>query len=394
MNFFETKELIDVLKSLEAKPFNTFQTIESIVGENTISRMVSYFLGSEWNHGMGLILPTLILKDLIKKRNFKYSKIEFTETESRFNWTTNKGRFIDIVTVFKNERDETTLILGIETKIWAGEQANQLGDYQSALAKKFPDCPTAMIFLSPSGYFPRTALKKHTCAVFPYDYVSFAKLILKASQTPRAGSELLKQLGDQMKTGYTKSISEADKAKIADLWENHRESLEKLVSFGRRVKTPRYFLTELMPSYLSSIDLSEAAFLKWANPLLSAIPWEYNFVLNDINGRLMNESLNFEIYYMICNKLRAPAENSSWDIRLMAYLGNGGDSKVARAFAEKYAKKSGVALNIKNQWSRWICLELGDQIDLGDFSRKDAERIAKKFREFEKRTYKILITCL
>lgn len=60
MNFFEGAELNNLLKNLETKPFNFFQTVESLLGENAISKMISYYMDSESNHGMGLILPLSI----------------------------------------------------------------------------------------------------------------------------------------------------------------------------------------------------------------------------------------------------------------------------------------------------------------------------------------------
>jgi len=396
MKFWEDPKLFPLLNSLESKPFNLFHTLEDLLGENSISKIISYFLGSENSHGMGLAFSLNLVDDLIKggklpkslRTDGTLSKI--SEVETVFNWATTKKRFVDIVAIFRDEDGKALLVLGFETKIWAGEQRDQVRDYQRALLDAFPDVLSRMIFLSPNGYLPSTADASSSCRCFPVSYVAFSKVIVRTAKSEKQSARFLSDLGEFMKTGFVKSISDDDEKQIKELWEKHPESLTHVVMHGKRVKSPRYFVTEILSAALSSDDLEDVAVFRWAYPIKVAVPYEYNFVLNDINAKLKKAGYTFQIFYMIYNQSKRPVDDHNWDVRLMLWPDRA-EWKKAKAFADSYSKVSGIALSSKNQWLPWICLELGPTINFGKHSNRDAGKVVSIIRAFEKRTYSTLL---
>lgn len=399
MKFWEDPKLFHLLNSLESKPFNLFHTLEDLLGENTISKIICYFLGSENSHGMGLAFSQNLVDDLIKggklpkalRSDGTLSKV--AEVEAVFNWATAKKRFVDIVAIFRDEDGKALLVIGFETKIWAGEQRDQVRDYQQALLDSFPDVMSRMIFLSPNGYLPSTADATSPCRSFPVSYASLSKVILRTAKSDKQSARFLSDLGEFMKTGFVKSISEDDEKQIKDLWEKHPDSLSHVVLRGKRVKSPRYFVTEVLSAALSSDDLERIAVFRWAYPKKVAVPYEYNFVLNDINAKLKKAGYTFQVFYMVYNQSKRPLDDHNWDVRLMLWPDRA-QWKKAKAFAEKYSKVSGIALNSKNQWLPWICLELGPCINFGKHSSGDAEKLVPSIRAFEKKTYSTLLRAL
>jgi hypothetical protein len=61
-------------------------------------------------------------------------------------------------------------LIGIENKVWSGEQPRQLCDYQAALTKEFPRIHKKVFFLTPDQRQPLTAEEKSACSIQPVSY--------------------------------------------------------------------------------------------------------------------------------------------------------------------------------------------------------------------------------
>ena len=53
--------------------------------------------------------------------------------------------------------ESLNLVVGIEVKVWAGEQHDQVRRYQDLLCQKYPDDKKVVVFLTPRGRKPQTA---------------------------------------------------------------------------------------------------------------------------------------------------------------------------------------------------------------------------------------------
>jgi hypothetical protein len=81
--------------------------------------------------------------------------------------------YIDIVVVFPALK----LVIGIENKIYAGEQKKQLTRYQETLSDRFSGFKQALVFLTPNKRNPETANLFSQVPVYCMDYSSIASVL-------------------------------------------------------------------------------------------------------------------------------------------------------------------------------------------------------------------------
>src|SRR2546426_741035 len=67
-------------------------------------------------------------------------------------------------------------IVGVENKVWSGEQHNQLSDYQAALCEQFPSVPKILLFLTPDEREPLTRVDSGSCLCRPCSYMTLVTL--------------------------------------------------------------------------------------------------------------------------------------------------------------------------------------------------------------------------
>ena len=69
---------------------------------------------------------------------------------------TEKGDKTSRIDVFAHF-ESLKLVIGIEVKVWAGEQDEQVKRYQELLCKDYPGYKKLVVFLTPTGWEPKTA---------------------------------------------------------------------------------------------------------------------------------------------------------------------------------------------------------------------------------------------
>lgn len=139
-NFFETlgfryrifEEFKKQTDRFLASEFNFIDIIEP--DENKISDIIAYILEPYGIHGQGEIFIYQFLEILKEFFDIEipYSNLSTTKVNREF--FTDKERRIDIVIEL-----DSGFMIGIENKPWAGEQENQLEDYDVYLYKKSKD---------------------------------------------------------------------------------------------------------------------------------------------------------------------------------------------------------------------------------------------------------------
>ena len=121
-------------------------------GEETISRFIALLLEPNGAHGQGdMFLRKFveILRENLKERSVENPMKnvgEIGDAKVETEHGTDKGRRIDIFIDLPN------FVIGIENKIWAGDQKDQLKDYGEYLAKRGKDY--LLIFLPCDGREP------------------------------------------------------------------------------------------------------------------------------------------------------------------------------------------------------------------------------------------------
>lgn len=111
------------------------------IGEIKISQVLAYFLDINQNHGQG----NVFLNEFIK--TFYDKEIEINQVENSCEKVIAENRRIDIYIRIEG------LTIGIENKIWAEDQINQLKDY-SAFLEKESSGNFLLLYLTPYGLEP------------------------------------------------------------------------------------------------------------------------------------------------------------------------------------------------------------------------------------------------
>jgi hypothetical protein len=123
-----------------ALDFSIFQFFA--IGENKISQVLAYFLDVNQNHGQG----DVFLNEFVK--TFYDYEIEIHQLENNCEKIITDNRRLDIYIKLKG------LTIGIENKIWADDQPNQLRDYSTFLEHKSQG-NYLLLYLSPYGLDPK-----------------------------------------------------------------------------------------------------------------------------------------------------------------------------------------------------------------------------------------------
>ncbi len=133
----EFKEAYNKKLAFDFSLFNFFD-----IGENKISKILTFFLNENETHGQG----KTFLNEFINQ--FYGKNIDSKVREVRCEKKTTSGRKIDIYIEF-----EDTTIIAIENKIWAGDQDDQVKDYITYIDEQ-SKTNFLLLYLSPYGRKP------------------------------------------------------------------------------------------------------------------------------------------------------------------------------------------------------------------------------------------------
>ena len=214
--------------------FDLLKLFDDAIVENSWSRILAYLFRSDESHKLGCELFKAWLNAIEKesKQTLSISFSKSTKTYAQTERSTDEQRRIDILVTLKDESETTVGVFGIENKINAGEQPDQLADYQHWIIEKYPKVDKRFLFfLTPDGRLPETADKNSKCTVLPCSYktvCSACKFVLQSAE-PHVGI-LLKAMIDHLEGEAI--VEKKAAAFIAELFlkEEHRRALALICS--------------------------------------------------------------------------------------------------------------------------------------------------------------------
>lgn len=122
------------------------------------------------------------------------------------------------------------LVVGVENKIWAREQPDQIKRYQETLVERYSGYRhKLMVFLTPEGRKPETMDKESTVPVYCMSYSTIAELLTRHKEkasVPAAG--FIDQFCDHLE-GYVTGNGEELNDLCWDLFSSHEETYKRLV---------------------------------------------------------------------------------------------------------------------------------------------------------------------
>ena len=163
-----------------AETFNVFQVLDDSVCENSWSSILAVLFSSSGGHGLGMRPLRLWLSEVGDGRFYALAKRAASSSALR-EWGTMERRRLDILIKLLDGRGLLIGIIGIENKVWSGEQHEQLKDYQAALRVAFPSVPKMLLFLTPDEREPLTSVVSKLC---PCRRCSYRTLCEHVQQLP------------------------------------------------------------------------------------------------------------------------------------------------------------------------------------------------------------------
>lgn len=152
------------------------------------SRILAAFLNRNESHKLGADFLNAFVMALLKPDAVLFSG-ERLQTEELLKVAVSSAHSqvyrelhcIDLVIVFPGQR----LVIGIENKVDAGEQVNQVSRYQETLRTRFAGFRQALVFLTPDGRAPKTANAQDCVPVYCMNYGQIADMFRACKASPR-----------------------------------------------------------------------------------------------------------------------------------------------------------------------------------------------------------------
>jgi hypothetical protein len=155
--------------------FNLFSILDHAVCENSWSRVLGFLFDSREGHDLGMRPLWTWLSSLKLGRFARLAQQAFASSTS-CEWVTGENRRLDILIQLLDEGGRTKAVIGVENKVWSGEQREQLSDYQMALCEGFRNVPKLLIFLTPDKRAPLTSHANESCDCHPCSYTSLVTM--------------------------------------------------------------------------------------------------------------------------------------------------------------------------------------------------------------------------
>ncbi len=158
--------------------FRPFQALGIEYREHSHSDFLAYLLDPKNPHGFGdhflREFIALVADSPAVTRDRKYPlpvSAELTVDSSQVSVARERNQIDILIDCYPKGP-----VIGIEVKIWAAEQENQLQTYQDRLLHEYPDRerPRIMVFLTPKGNMPGTATEGHDvpCVLLSWGHIA------------------------------------------------------------------------------------------------------------------------------------------------------------------------------------------------------------------------------
>lgn len=168
--------------------FEPFKAMGIRSKELVHSRILATFLNKSARHGLGADFLNAFVTALAQPGAVLFSGEHLDATEllrvtgpSVHSQVFRELDFIDLVIVFPAHQ----LVIGIENKVDAGEQEDQLARYQETLRVRFNGYRQALVFLTRTGRKPNTANAKDRVPVYCMGYGEVAEMLKSCKASPQ-----------------------------------------------------------------------------------------------------------------------------------------------------------------------------------------------------------------
>jgi hypothetical protein len=235
-----------------------FRTFRVERDEVEHSRLLAVLLDPGQHRGAEVMLRVL-LEEVLEQGDLEPGLAGRLREIARAEWERVQVRrelfLIDVVVEVSSARGAA--VIGIENKIGAGEQREQVARYQDTLLRAFPGRLPVIIFLSPAGRNPLTARDGHSVPVVPVGYEAILRAVEAARQQAEPDSRDGYVLGEVAAHLKEDIVGDPEvTALVRELWRTHRKALGIAVNQRPRLDDMRDRYVDLLKErFGAEIDL-------------------------------------------------------------------------------------------------------------------------------------------
>jgi len=131
-----------------------------------------------------------------------------------------------------------TAVLGIENKIDAGEQDEQVSRYQERIGDHFLTLTAAIVFLTPTGRDPRTANPNATVPVISLGYEAIRQVLLRVADQAQEKAEQTAWVLRSFAAHIEEEILGVNNARelVKSLWSEYPQAMRLAVKYRPRLQ--------------------------------------------------------------------------------------------------------------------------------------------------------------
>jgi len=367
-----------------ADAFNVFQVLDNAVCENSWSRILASLFSSNGGHDLDMRPLRTWLSEVGESRFISLAK-RASSCSALCEWGTMERRRLDILIKLLDGRGHLIGIIGIENKVWSGEQHDQLKHYQAALCVAFPTVLKILLYLTPDG---RESGTSDDCKSCPYRPCSYKTIVRMCRRLQSSASKEMRLLLSSLHDFIDQQIltSGVMKTKIEQIVsglyqnENHRKTLEVIFNNRPTLDGVRAQINKQAEEFFARKKLSvKCEFQQW--PETVANPQEVKIFPESL------EKSGFSIAYMLRSKARHPFIGDSYTLLIAAWCESGAARRRIQNLNARLPKRT--AHDFKN-WASWELIWEGDTYELQDLSGNDSRNLSRLLVKTMTKTYEPL----
>jgi PD-(D/E)XK nuclease superfamily len=360
---------------LEHRKFNVFRLAEKTISENAWSRIFAWLLNSTQDHELAVRpFQTWLQGGLREHLRVKGLKTKLGAVLASTQFPTEAGRYIDILIRVLDKRSVIIAVIGIENKVWSGEQAYQVADYQADLDKRFT-CPKILVFLTPEGRKPFTANDDlQSCPCIAQSYSSLLDLCDRLTHVDTANPNLINFL-KQMKSYLATEIATAREAKemVRRLYadKKHRAALRLISKYKPSMLE---VFAELKEHVENALRKRRPYIEHWWWPTRGGRPYDVRLIPTKLETLTSRGSSPFAVNYIFTCDQDEPDIGDTFKLIVAAWCGGG------KIRARQKAKQ----LVLSHEPTSWregnrrmfLTLWVGSEYRLKDIGKADAKALS------------------
>lgn len=371
-DFILNTKSLDDLKSLLAQ-FNIFETLGIVSTEIRHSRVLSWLLNPNGNHGCGDYFIKLFLKHIFRINKqvggakvtiFDMDSYDLSNIEIRREWCN-----IDVLLISENNK----FVVAVENKIYSGEHSNQLARYFDTVNKEYPGYEKLFVYLTPDGE------EASTDKWVVFDYSTIADIVGDTISSKRNGlADNVKLFLQDYQTVLRRYVvtnpSEIEKI-CKGIYQKHKDALDLIFQYKPDLQYDMFEkIKELLKLYPDIIpDDSSKPYIRFTTKRLD----EYlPKISKKWTGQVWTKSRRLVLFEI---------KNFSDWARLDFAIGPAPEESRLELF--EYIKKNASVLNVLNSCDKkWVHIYHMNLLNKNDYEDSDIEKmigtIKKKLDQF------------